>query len=70
VEDQENKETPVHFLADDKSSFVSALFDVTPVLGSPRAKRFVLIVDNVPIELDCGPRKQNIHMYGIMTIHL
>jgi len=49
----ENKETQVHFLADDKSSFVSALglvFDATPVLGSPRSKRFVLIVDNGKVE--------------------
>ena len=71
----EDKETPVHFVSDDKSSFVSALglvFDgksrlwfywirihdderwnanlATPVLGGPRAKRFVLVVDNGKVE--------------------
>ncbi|KAF8530198.1 Redoxin [Hysterangium stoloniferum] len=41
--------TPVHFYADDRGAFSSALgliFDATPRLGSPRAKRYALVVDD------------------------
>ncbi|KAF8493589.1 Redoxin-domain-containing protein [Gautieria morchelliformis] len=36
--------TPVHFIADDKGAFTSAvglLFDASPVLGGPRAKQAI-----------------------------
>ncbi|KAH9053143.1 Redoxin [Lactarius vividus] len=45
--------TPVRFLADDQALFVSALglvFDATPALGAPRAKRFVIIANGNTIE--------------------
>ncbi|KAH9026238.1 Redoxin [Lactarius hengduanensis] len=45
--------TPVRFLADDQALFVSALglvFDATPALGAPRAKRFVIIANGDIIE--------------------
>ncbi|KAI9428943.1 Redoxin [Lactarius indigo] len=45
--------TPVRFLADDQALFVSALglvFDATPALGAPRAKRFVIIANGDAIE--------------------
>ncbi|TFK35883.1 Redoxin [Crucibulum laeve] len=45
--------TPVHFIADDKASFVGSLglvFDATPVLGGPRSKRFVIITDGDKVE--------------------
>ncbi|KAF8581186.1 Redoxin [Ramaria rubella] len=41
--------TPIHFIADDKGAFTSAIgliFDASPLLGGPRAKRYALIVDN------------------------
>ncbi|KAH9939706.1 Redoxin [Epithele typhae] len=40
--------TPVRFIADDQGAFVGALgmlFDASPLLGGPRSKRFVLVVD-------------------------
>ncbi|THH13370.1 hypothetical protein EUX98_g9736, partial [Antrodiella citrinella] len=40
--------TPIHFLSDDTGAFVGSmglLFDPTPMLGSPRSKRFVLVVE-------------------------
>ncbi|KAI0259506.1 Redoxin [Gloeopeniophorella convolvens] len=45
--------TPVHFIADDQALFVSALGliqDATPLLGAPRAKRFVVVADGDTIE--------------------
>ncbi|PBK82099.1 thioredoxin-like protein [Armillaria gallica] len=41
--------TPIHFLADDQGEFAGAtglIFDVTPLLGGPRSKRYVMIVKN------------------------
>lgn len=41
--------TPIHFIADDKGVFTSAvglLFDASPLLGGPRSKRYAIIVDN------------------------
>jgi len=41
--------TPIHFIADDKAAFTAALglmFDATPLLGGPRAMRYVLIVED------------------------
>ncbi|KAH9946572.1 Redoxin [Amylocystis lapponica] len=40
--------TPVHFVADDKGAFTGALgliFDASPMLGAPRAKRFVVVTE-------------------------
>jgi len=42
-------QSAVRFLADDKGAFTSALgllFDASPKLGGPRAKRYALVVDN------------------------
>jgi 2-Cys peroxiredoxin 5 len=40
--------TPIHFIADDKGAFVTALgliFDASPLLGSPRSKRFAIVTN-------------------------
>ncbi|KAF8152353.1 Redoxin [Crassisporium funariophilum] len=40
--------TPIHFIADDKGAFVGSLgliFDASPLLGSPRSKRFAIITE-------------------------
>ncbi|KAI0686877.1 Redoxin [Cytidiella melzeri] len=45
--------TPIHFIADDSGAFCGALgmlFDATGRLGSPRAKRFVLITNGDSVE--------------------
>ncbi|KAF7799135.1 hypothetical protein EIP86_010366 [Pleurotus ostreatoroseus] len=45
--------TPIRFIADDKGAFVGALgllFDASPRLGSPRAKRFVLVTQDTTVE--------------------
>ncbi|KAG7442107.1 Redoxin [Guyanagaster necrorhizus] len=41
--------TPIHFLADDQATFTGAtglVFDATPLLGTPRSKRYVMIVND------------------------
>ncbi|KZT38414.1 Redoxin [Sistotremastrum suecicum HHB10207 ss-3] len=41
--------TPVHFIADDTASFTSKVgfvFDASPLLGGPRAKRYVIVADS------------------------
>jgi len=45
--------TPVRFIADDQALLVSELglvLDATPILGAPRAKRFVIIANDDAIE--------------------
>ncbi|KAF8322070.1 Redoxin [Clavulina sp. PMI_390] len=45
--------TPVNFIADDTGAFTSKLgliFDATPLLGAPRAKRFVIIASAGKVE--------------------
>jgi len=40
--------TPIHFIADDKGTFVSSLglnFDASGLLGSPRSKRFAIVTE-------------------------
>ncbi|KAF9523029.1 Redoxin [Crepidotus variabilis] len=44
--------TPIHFIADDKSAFVSALglvFDASPLLGGPRSKRFAIVTEGTKV---------------------
>jgi len=41
--------TKIRFIADDKGTFSSSLglvFDATPLLGGPRAKRYVIVTDD------------------------
>jgi len=45
--------TSVHFVADDTGAFSSKLglvFDASPILGAPRAKRFVIIAEGGKVE--------------------
>ncbi|EIN04457.1 Redoxin-domain-containing protein [Punctularia strigosozonata HHB-11173 SS5] len=47
-------DTGVRFIADDKGAFVSQLgliFDASPLLGSPRSERFVIVADGHTVEL-------------------
>ncbi|OJT07302.1 hypothetical protein TRAPUB_1845 [Trametes pubescens] len=44
--------TAIHFIADDQGAFVGALgmlFDASPLLGSPRSKRFVAVTEGETI---------------------
>ncbi|KAK0200460.1 Redoxin [Desarmillaria ectypa] len=55
--------TPIHFLADDQGTFTGAtglVFDATPLLGGPRSKRYVMIVNNnhvVSLAVEDDPSK-------------
>jgi len=42
------KDSPIHFIADDKGAFVTSLgliFDASGLLGGPRSKRFAIVTD-------------------------
>ncbi|KAK0444992.1 Redoxin [Desarmillaria tabescens] len=55
--------TPIHFLADDQGTFTSEtglIFDATPLLGGPRSKRYVMIVNDnhvVSLAVEDDPNK-------------
>jgi len=49
----DGKTTSIHFLADDTGAFASKLgliFDASELLGSPRAKRFVIVAESGKVE--------------------